>query len=520
MRTSCLTSFCRRHRGAAVIAFMFIVSMLGATNAQLAITLDESVTHQTIEGFGSMLKRDVGPTDQQDISTQSHREFLINDFGFTVFRPWLPMTGFEPTNDNGDPNTLNMSGFVINNQMQFVIDMINYLKGYPDVKFIPAILSPPSWMKTNNSEVDGGNLRDDMREELAEFMVACYRVIKQETGVDLYGMSIQNEPAFAEFYGSCVYSADQYIEAFKVVAARFEAEEIDTKLYGAEDMLTNLVVTPYIGRLNMDADCKPYLDAIAVHGYSDGVNPMPTSGAAQKWDILGRMSRSMNKPAWMSEGAGWESTDAMSPAMHIGMALKYADLSLWVYLAQNDCDVWGLLCNRQHTKRSAACKHYYRYLRPGAVRIDANYTDDAEVLANAFVHTENQTLTVVLVNNGDGARDISLAGDNLPATMHKYITVDSRLCEADGDVSTSGAITLAAKSVITLQADNHVTAVHDPIDTPRRQAATLRRAPGSALGSAYLIDGSRASGTVSAAGVLVTEGRVIVEGIAASPSMR
>ncbi|MBD3244120.1 MAG: hypothetical protein GF331_26245 [Chitinivibrionales bacterium] len=496
-----------RPRCTLAVALSSVLVFLSVATAQVTtVTLNPAETHQTIEGFGSMLKIDIGIRDSVNLGKASYRQFIIEDFGLTVFRPWLPMTEFEPVNDNNDPNVLNMDGFHINRQMRFIIYCINQLKSYPHVKFIPAVLSPPAWMKTNNN-IANGYLRTDMYEEFAEYLVAFYRMIQQETGMDLYGLSIQNESAFHEWYGSCVYTAEEYRDVLKVVGARFEAEGIDTRLHGADDMLTNITVTPYFGYIYQDPVARQYLSAVSVHGYSDGVNPMPTSGAAQAWQRLGDIADRFGVPAWMNECAGWMPNDYMPAAMHMGMALRYADLSLWVYLSMDDCEEWGLLCNGEHTLRSAAAKHYYHFLRPGAVRIGAAYTEDEYLLVNAFVHPETNTMNVVAVNNASATRQIQLTAPDMPATMRMYLTTSTggnKLCEDQGDVSTGGAIDLPAASVVTLNAD-YVTSIGNA--TPDRAQSSPRADMGTRLvdpnARFYLLDGTVARPRSPAAGLRI-----------------
>lgn len=47
----------------------------------------------------------------------------------------------------------------------------------------------------------------------------------------------------------------------------------------------------------------------------------------------------------------------------------------------------------------AAAKHFFRFVRPGAVRIDVS-PELPTVALSAYVHNRDGTLTVVLVNTG------------------------------------------------------------------------------------------------------------------------
>ena len=61
--------------------------------------------------------------------------------------------------------------------------------------------------------------------------VAYIKIIKQQTGIDIYALSIQNEPRFSQFYSSCVYDGDAMRDLLKVVGKRFKDDGIATKLF-------------------------------------------------------------------------------------------------------------------------------------------------------------------------------------------------------------------------------------------------------------------------------------------------
>ena len=156
---------------------------------------------------------------------------LINDLGLTILRDNLPLD-FEYTNDNGDPYVTDLSKFHVDGQTpgygQPLRTHIQYLKDMKAAglnKLIMSVWSPMPWMKNNNSLTNGTNqnaappynptptsadnqLRTDMYQEFAEMCVAYIKIIKQETGIDLYALSVQNEPRFSQSYESCVYNGE------------------------------------------------------------------------------------------------------------------------------------------------------------------------------------------------------------------------------------------------------------------------------------------------------------------------
>lgn len=480
---------------------MVAVAVLAAVcSAATTVTLNHGTEYQTIEGFGTMMKQDIGPQDSLDAASSTFRTLFATDLGANVIRMWIPMD-MEPTNDNADPNVLDRSKIRLNGSgnARWTFYIINKYKSYPGMKFIAAVLSPPPWMKDNNA-IANGKLLPTMREELAEYLVMYYRLVKDSTGVDLYGLSIQNESAFDEPYGSAKYTATEYRDAFKVVAARFEREGIRTRLHGADDMLGTITANPYFGAINADTAAKRMITAISVHGYTDGVSPLPTSGAAQAWGRLGTISRQMGKASWMTECAGWNASDAISGALHIGMALKHGNVSMWVYLAPNNCDVWGLLCNSQHTLRSASSKNYYHWLKPGAVRIDAAYTD-AQLLVNAFRDKSDRTLVVVAVNDTSTTRYFKLSGTALPAQLQRFVTggASSKLCVSDGSVNSADSIAIEGKSVMTLYGTNY----DPPVGVHQRTDARATRTQARDVQVYYSLNGAVMHAPARTAGVYV-----------------
>ncbi|MBD3241457.1 MAG: hypothetical protein GF331_12785, partial [Chitinivibrionales bacterium] len=410
---------------------------------------------------------------------------------------------FEPTNDNGDAMDIDLSGYETDSwRMSNYKRSINNLKHYPDVKFIASCWSPPAWMKdlsrdvydghcSNGPNVCGGHLATAHYQEFAEFMVAYYRTIERDCGVQMYGLSIQNELAFIEPYKSCVYTPEEYRDVLKVVRARFDAEGIDVRLFGAEDMAQALANRPYFGVVNMDPEAKAALDAVAVHGYSNGVDPTPAGGVFTVWSNVARVGDGMGKPVWMTETSGfatnWNGALELAVTMHV--TLSAADLTLWAFWAldENKLSTSGLANNNAHTNRSYAAKQYYRYVRPGAVRIEAQ-SDDDNVAVTAYHHPGDNTLAIVLINWSNSSQNVSLSGDGLPQ-FTAYRSDASQGCANSGSVTSS--TTLPAQSVTTLYGEGYSPSVSATVP---RESCVGASVVGQALRTAtYSLGGRRLS---------------------------
>jgi glucuronoarabinoxylan endo-1,4-beta-xylanase len=426
-------------RAVAALAIAALPASVGAAT----LALDATVQYQTIDGFG---------TFWQGNTAQSFATFLANDLGESVVRFMLP-TSFCPS-----------AGNYVTSAISGDIAQMNRMKALGVTCWFTSVWTPPAWMKDNNSEINGGALLASHYTDFANMAVHYCQAVKQQTGVDLYAFSCQNELAFSEWYVSCVYSTTQYRDLIKVVGPAFRAAGLPTKLLGAEDMLDAIPSRGYFGAINADTAARPYLGIAAVHGYTDGINPVPASSSASSWRAFATIGSRMGIHTWMSETSGVPDTwaGAMDLASNIYMALRYANLSAWVWW--HDCGAGGStgdlesLVNAStcgHSQRSLVSKNYYKWVRPGAVRMSCAFGGDSTSLfATAFSHTANRTLTIVMINQGTAAKTVSISGASCPATLELFRTSTSENCVDVGSV-TSSNVTLAAGSVNTLYATNY-----------------------------------------------------------------
>ena len=102
----------------------------------------------------------------------------------------------------------------------------------------------------------------------------------------------------------------------------------------------------------------------------------------------------------------------------------------------------------------AVSKHFYRYIRPGAVRVMAT-TEQETIFITAYEHTENDTFTIILINSGDEDKMVFIEGDNLPEAFIMYRTTageDNCSLIGEENFGQDNAFNIPANSVVTLQA--------------------------------------------------------------------
>ncbi|GEO11903.1 hypothetical protein SAE01_43990 [Segetibacter aerophilus] len=445
------------------------------------ITVDASKTFQTIEGFGGFGSQKEywanGP-----FTSDEYVNSLINDLGLTILRDNVP-TSFEIVNDNNDPFVTDLSKFNLSTDighdetLNDHLDHLRKMKAAGLQKLIASIWSPAPWMKHNNKVGNGtqnqnsapgyttspttntNQLKTDMYNEFAEYCVAYIRIIKRETGLDVYALSLQNEPRFSQFYASCVHDGAALRDVIKVVGKRFRDEGIATKIFLPEDVGFLQGVESMVKPTLDDAQARQYASIVAVHGYDlNGVTV--ASPNAQTWQTMYNWGAVHNKPLWMTETSGFKNDyyGAMALAKAMYTAIRFGNVSAWLFwsLSTTTLDDYSLMNSAGvKSKRYYVSKNFYRYIRPGAVRIDITAPEESKVYALAFQNTAQNSKTVVLINdNKETSKAVRLSGAALPANFKMYVTTADDDTKDAGSVNTTDIVLLPPNSVVTLYKEN------------------------------------------------------------------
>ena len=381
---------------------------------------------------------------------------LAKDIGMSMARFGLIGGGFEEVNDNSDPYILNLDGFSPD-----ALSLSNMRRIAPFVdKFILTVWSPAGWMKYNKWENGveswSTNNKLDPRyyEEYAEEIVALIRIVKRETGKDIYAIGLQNEPQFNEPYPSCQVNEAEFRDIIKVVGARLDAEGLgEVKLYWAEALPAQNSVGYYINAVKADPVAEAYADIVAIHNYdADGAS---VGGAGcEYWQDIYTWAQAggSHYKTWMTETSGHSDdwNGAMTLAGNIFNALGCGNTSAWVFWSfsvEPGNAEFGLVVGNRPSARYFVSKQFYKFIRPGAMRVAAA---SAGIPALAFKDNNANTVSVILFNNTSQAQTVEIKGAGLPTTWESYTTSNGRNCEKGATVAEDGLIILPPSSVTTL----------------------------------------------------------------------
>lgn len=459
------------------------VSAAGTT-AVTTIHVDRSVKYQEIEGMGFFGARDPWweSEDPSHFYTEQWLNKIIDDLGLSMWRNEV-----YPNNPaDGDISTEHQSGNWYKQK-----EMVQALKAKADeynvpLKVLLTIWSPPGEWKINcsmkwagdqnavrggahPSTKNAGTLDPQRYIDYAEWLKAGLRMYR-DAGVEVYGLSLQNEPAFPEPYNSCIYTTEWYCDLIKNVVPEIKKEFPDVKIFGSEHMLVNEASEKnyryfFHTAIMNDGDALRNLDVFAVHGYANGIQAEAIANHKDYWTrAREKFSEPTGKPYWMTETSGyfetWRSENgkpgALSLAIAIHAALYYGKLAAWVWWQGSEILPEGAskeFCMMNDTvggKRYYVSKHYFRFLRPGSRMVDLR-VDDAEVLSCAFENDKLDNFVAILINTSDLAKTVSLEGQGIPQSFDCYLTTeaDDDNCRLTGNIS-GKQVMLPPYSVITL----------------------------------------------------------------------
>jgi O-glycosyl hydrolase len=331
--------------------------------------------------------------------------------------------------------------------------------------------------------------------QFARCTAAYLKGFQDKYGVRFYAISIQNEINFPEFYNSCVYAtAPEYIAALRAVRKELDAQPDlkDILIIGPEDLLggnpyamwqfgagpgatqKNL---QYVAAVEKDPDTASALGFFCIHGYADdGASSIGADSESwRRWsegwkdspapgvpgDVAGftafhkrswMTETSGEKSAWLEPSVGFPGNGAWSIALKMQQALTAGQESACLYWQFADVDGHATtlesLTKQQDSAlepKYVAFKHFAKYIRPGSVAVSASADDSNGVTASAYLHSQQHTLTIILVNKSAGEQPASIT---LPAdfsgakSFHTVTSSENKLWQESDLAPANGKLAL------------------------------------------------------------------------------
>jgi len=389
----------------------------GSATAAAAVVIDPSVTRQTIRGFGGMAHAAwIGDLT----AAQRDMAFGTGDgqLGFTLLRIPVPEDRATWSPDLATAKRAVQLGAAV----------------------IASPWNPPASMVetfVHGTQTNARRLRYSMYGAYAQHL-NDFNTYLRNNGVNLYGISVQNEPDYAQDW-------TWWTPAEMVRFLRENAGSIGTRVIAPESFqyLKNMS-DPILN----DPVALANVDVIGAHLYGTSFGNFPYPLFQQK---------GAGKELWMTEVYYPNSTDsadlwpqALDVGEHIHRAMVDAEFQayIWWYIRRS----YGPMReDGRMSKRGAAMAHFARFVRPGYVRIGATANPAANVYVSAY--RGGGSTVVVAVNKGTAAVSQSFTMVNgAGSSVASWLTDASRNVTSQGTVGMSnGSFTgaLPAQSVTT-----------------------------------------------------------------------
>ncbi len=305
--------------------------------------------------------------------------------------------------------------------------------------------APPT-SKSNSDENNGGHLLVGSYGSWATTIAGFQASLQSNCpGVNLYAVSVQNEPDFTASYNSMLYTNAEMAAFIDVLGPKLAALTPVPKLMTPET--SNWAnVAGFTTAIAGDSTAQSYLGIVAAHQY-DGVSAPSTTF----------------RPIWQTEMSDFNPFDAsithgLAVAGWIHDAIVTGGVSAWHYWMLNatGTDNEGLVGKSSDytiTKRLYVLGQWSKFVRPGFVRVGTLGTVSG-VSLTAFLNPGTGASVIVAINT-NGTPTACTIGSNAPGltSVTPWTTSASLNLAAQSPVTLTGsviALTLPASSVTSL----------------------------------------------------------------------
>ena len=435
----------RAHRKYLTLAILLLVSLaqLRGALAQTA-TVNWTGVHQVIDGFGASDAFQGG-----SMSSANQALFFgtgSGQLGLSILRVQV--------SSNSDSAPGDCSSVSSGCAGVFVGDMKAAVANGARVYASP--WSPPAQYTTNGSvncqsNSGSGQLSTSSYGAYATWLGNFVQSVKTQ-GVNLYAISIQNEPDMCMTYDSASWSGSQ-IDTFvkNNLGPTFASQGLSTLIFAPE--ASSYSSTVDIGSsCGGDSSCNQYVDGINWHEYgssfnstsSIGANSYPSNWPAGKkyWETEASCGNGFG-PSFCESGFNTDINDALDWAAIIDQRIAVDGANAWLYwwLARgNPSDDESLTDGGSNVaKRAYMLGQYSKFVRPGYYRIDATHQPQQGVSISAYRDTGTNTLVVIATNYTGSAVSQPFSLTNAP----KLTSVTPTTTSSSLSMASQASVTVA-----------------------------------------------------------------------------
>ncbi len=400
--------------------------LVAPSQANLVITIDDTQTLQTIDGFGGAL---TGSTAVLLNGNNDAIDMLFGENGIRLSYTRLTVgasdfNGSEAFTYNDIPSgeDLSLDQFSIDRDKADdnpVIPMaMSILNVNSDMKFLASPWTAPAWMKTNNS-LNGGSLQTQYFNVYSDYLMRYLNAYKDE-GIDIHTITVQNEPLNAldtspTMFMSATDQADFIGDHF---GPKLAASDLTTKIIAYDHNFTVNEDPDYPVTILSDPEASQYTNAIGYHAYG-----------GQPEDIERVTNQFPNAEIYFTEQSGIIGTDGTNFGGEINWFMRNVFMGSLRRGAKTVL-LWNLALNENNGPEIGECRvcrgvlkitsggtiiknveyymlgHFAKYVDPGATVISTE--NFPGTLENVAFKNPNGSYVLVVQNPSSSTQEISV----------------------------------------------------------------------------------------------------------------
>jgi len=432
------------------------ITEFSSGNEITAIKLLPDEKFQTITGFGGSFTEAsaylLNKLSKQKRDTILEAYFGENGAKYSLTRTHMNSCDFSLSNYSYAPieGDKELKNFSIDEDRDDLIPMIKDAMAVSKdgFKILASPWTAPPWMKDNN-DWRGGKLLPEYYDTWALFFSKYIDAYKAE-GIDIWGFTVENEPlGNNNNWESMHYSAEEMTDFVKnYLGPKLEADKHNVKILGY-DQNRGEELKQWVKVMYQDEASSKYFDGTAVHWYGSTYDWFPESlqfahnAAPDKYLIQSEACGDSEVPRWQDDAWYWskEATDwgwDWAPEKDKHLHPKYAPVYRYardiIGSMNNWVDGWidwNMVLDKQggpnwfknwclapvivdtekdeiyFTPIYYTLTHFSRYIRPGAVRIGFENSDESLMVTAA--QNPDGSIIVVILNQDLVAKNFELS---------------------------------------------------------------------------------------------------------------
>jgi glucosylceramidase len=404
------------------------------TEVDASITVDAQSSFQEILGIGAALT-DASAETFYKLSEKNQQAFMEAYFdeekgiGYSLARTVIHSCDFSPYSytyvEEGDKD---LKTFNIDHDREFRIPFTKLVIESAGGSLVTyaSPWSPPAFMKTNNSMLQGGSLKPEYRQAWANYYAKFIKAYEKE-GIPIWGLTIQNEPMAVQRWESCIYTAEEERDFLKnFLGPTLAKEGLGDKNIIVWDHNRDLLFQRASTILN-DPEAAQYVWGTGFHWYEDWKDGVPmyeavshvneafpdkklifTEGCNENYDL----QRLINDDPKLAERYG----KSMINDFNNG-TVAWTDWNILLNQEGGPNHVGNLCFAPVHgntvtdeltfTNSFYYIGHFSKFVRPGAKRL-SSVSSTNKLLTTAFRNPDN-SIAIVVLNQSDQELNYSLS---------------------------------------------------------------------------------------------------------------